>query len=64
MAVTLSALTTLVGAGVLLFARHPVLLSIGRTLVAGVLAGYITAMIGVPALCRLLLGSAEGKGRE
>jgi uncharacterized protein len=60
MAVTLSAVTTLTGAGVLLFARHPVLLSIGRTLVTGVVAGYIAAMVGVPALCRLWLGAGEG----
>jgi len=62
MAVTLSAITTLTGAGVLLFARHPVLLSIGRTLVTGVLAGYIAAMAGVPALCRLWLGERGGEG--
>jgi len=62
MAVTLSAITTLTGAGVLLFARHPVLLSIGRTLVTGVLAGYIAAMAGVPALCRLWLGPGGEEG--
>ncbi len=59
MAVTLSAVTTLTGAGVLLFARHPVLLSIGRTLVTGVVTGYIAAMVGVPALCRLWLATGK-----
>ncbi|MEW5804646.1 MAG: hypothetical protein AB1847_21345, partial [bacterium] len=49
-AITLSALTTLIGAGVLLFARHPVLFSIGVTMVAGVFSGYISSLTIVPAL--------------
>ncbi|MCK5849521.1 MAG: hypothetical protein KAH23_01305 [Kiritimatiellae bacterium] len=50
MSVSLSAATTLVGAGVLLFAQHPALFSIGLTLVIGILAGYLTAMLVVPSL--------------
>ncbi|MCK4389440.1 MAG: MMPL family transporter [Desulfobacterales bacterium] len=58
MAVTLSALTTLIGAGVLLFAKHPVLFSIGITLVTGVSVGYVASLIVVPALYRLWLKNA------
>lgn len=50
-AVSLSAATTLIGAGALLFARHPALFSVGLTLSGGVFAGYLAAMIAVPALC-------------
>jgi predicted exporter len=53
-AVTFAAMTTLIGAGVLLFARHPALYSIGLTLVIGVGLGYVAAMWVVPALCALL----------
>ncbi len=52
-AVTLAAVTTLIGAGVLLFAQHPVLFSIGITLVSGVLAGYLSSLIIIPAFYRL-----------
>jgi len=55
-AVSLSAVTTLIGAGVLLFARHPALFSIGLTLVIGVFAGYISSIFVVPALQRILSG--------
>jgi predicted exporter len=54
-AVTLSAITTLAGAGVLLFALHPALFSIGLTLVVGVFSGYVTAMLVVPSLYALVL---------
>jgi predicted exporter len=54
-AVTLSAVTTLIGTGVLLFARHPVLFSIGVTTVTGVLAGYLSSMLVVPSLYGRLL---------
>ncbi|MFH0917695.1 MAG: hypothetical protein V1830_01015 [Candidatus Omnitrophota bacterium] len=52
-AVTLAALTTLIGAGVLLFAQHPVLFSIGVTLVTGVLSGYLSSLWIIPAAYRL-----------
>lgn len=54
-AITLSAGTTLIGAGALLFAKHPALFSVGLTLVGGISAGYITSMLVVPALCSLFL---------
>jgi predicted exporter len=50
LSVTLSALTTLVGAGSLLLARHPVMYAIGITLVFGVASGYVCAVCVVPAL--------------
>ena len=53
MAVTLSALTTLFGAGSLVFAKHPVLFSYGTTMAFGILAGYLSAVFVVPALYRL-----------
>ncbi len=49
-AVTLSALTTALGAAVLLIARHPAFISIGITLVFGVSAGYLCAWLLLPAL--------------
>jgi predicted exporter len=52
-AVTLAAVTTLIGAGVLLFAQHPVLFSIGVTLVTGVLSGYLSSLLIIPVLYRL-----------
>jgi preprotein translocase subunit SecF len=62
-AVTLSACTTLMGAGVLIFARHPALFSIGLTLVVGVFSGYLAAWLGVPALCALV-GARPAEGEE
>ena len=49
-AVTLSALTTALGAAVLLIADHPAFLSIGITLVFGVSVGYLYAWLVLPAL--------------
>lgn len=60
-AVMLSAVTTLLGAGVLLFAQHPALRSVGVSLVAGVVPGYAAAMLGVPGLCTVL-GIAHNSG--
>ena len=54
-AISLSAGTTLIGAGALLFTLHPALFSVGLTLVGGISAGYVTAMLVVPALCSLFL---------
>ncbi|MDH3982158.1 MAG: hypothetical protein OES84_04575, partial [Kiritimatiellaceae bacterium] len=54
-AISLSAGTTLIGAGALLFTMHPALYAVGLTLVGGISAGYVTSMLVVPALCSLLL---------
>jgi len=58
-AVWVSALTTIVGAFSLLFARHPVLFSIGLTLTMGLIAGYLAAQYIVPALYRMWIGKKE-----
>ncbi len=69
-AVTLSALTTALGAGVLLLARHPAFLSIGVTLVFGVSAGYLYAWLVLPAMQTLWprlnppADDARGAGRK
>jgi predicted exporter len=55
--VHISALTTIVGTTVLLFARHPALFSMGFTLSIGILSGYAAAMLVVPALYTLLVGN-------
>ena len=54
-AVSLSTLTSLIGAGVLLLTRHPALFSIGITLVVGLTVGYLTAVCSIPFLARFLL---------
>jgi hypothetical protein len=59
-AVTLSAVTTLIGAGALLFARHPLLFSIGLTMVTGVLAGYVSSVLVLPSLYHRLVGNGTG----
>jgi len=61
LAVTFAAATTLIGAGVLLFARHPLLFSVGVTLVTGVLSGYIASLIVIPPLFRLWISDRPGR---
>ena len=56
---SLAAASTLIGAGALLFARHPTLLSVGATLVTGVLAGYITSLRVIPPIYRLWIAPSE-----
>ena len=51
LAITLCTLTTVIGAGVLVFAKHPALSSVGVTMVVGVTAGYLASMLVVPYLC-------------
>ena len=52
-AVALSALTTLIGSGTLLLAKHPILFSIGRTITLGVLAGFLTSFFVVPVIYKV-----------
>jgi len=52
-AVSFAAASTIVGTGVLLFAHHPILFSIGVTLTAGVFSGYLFSLLVIPALYRL-----------
>jgi predicted exporter len=60
LSVSLAALTTLIGIGVLLFAKHPVLFSIGSVLVTGVASGYVSSLLVIPSLFRLWTGR-EGR---
>ena len=53
LAVTLSAVTTIVGGSVLLLATHPVLFYVGATMVIGIFSGYCAAVIVIPACFRL-----------
>ncbi|MCP5004734.1 MAG: hypothetical protein GY941_12465 [Planctomycetes bacterium] len=52
LAVTLSAITTIVGGGALLFATHPVLFYVGLTMVIGISSGYCAAIFVIPACFR------------
>jgi len=52
-AVTVSAATTLIGAGALLFAHHPTLFDIGSTIVAGITISYLVSIFVLPAICSL-----------
>ena len=52
-AIVLSAAAACVGAGVLLFATHPVLHAIGVTLTSGILVGFATSYWAMPALAAL-----------
>ena len=61
--VTLNALVTLCGDGVLLFAHHPILFSLGLTLVTGVTAGYLVAVFVVPDVSRMLGLSTEAPAK-
>ena len=58
LAIILCTVTTLIGAGVLIFAKHPALSSVGITMVIGVGAGFFSSVSVVPELCRM------GKGKK
>lgn len=53
LAITLCTVTTLIGVGVLIFAQHPALSSVGITMVVGVGAGFLSSVFVVPELCRM-----------
>jgi predicted exporter len=50
--VTIASSTTLTGLGILICASHPVLSSVGKTGVIGILSSYICAIVFVPLLVR------------
>jgi predicted exporter len=60
MAMTLSALSNVIGAGALLFAQHPALFSIGVAMVISMTAGYLSSVIVVPSLCRAMAAPQPG----
>ncbi|MBI5056064.1 MAG: hypothetical protein HZB61_05570 [Nitrospirae bacterium] len=55
MAITLCTITTLIGVGVLIFAKHPALSSVGITMVIGLGAGFFSSVMVVPKLCELFV---------
>ncbi|MDP3297510.1 MAG: hypothetical protein Q8N09_07975 [Thermodesulfovibrionia bacterium] len=56
LAIILCTVTTLIGAGVLIFAKHPALSSVGITMVIGVSAGFFSSVFVVPKLAALFAG--------
>jgi len=62
-AVSMSAVTTIIGVGVLLFAKHPALYSTGVAMVISMSAGYLSAMFVVPSFCSML-SARKQKGQE
>jgi uncharacterized protein len=58
LAMTLSAASNVIGAGALLFAKHPALHSTGVAMVICMVTGYLSAVFVVPSLCSLI-GTSE-----
>ncbi len=54
MAMTLSAASNIIGAGALLFARHPALYSTGVAMVICMVAGYLSSVLVVPSFCSIM----------
>ena len=52
-ALTISMLSTIIGSGALLWASHPALNSVGKVITIGVFAGYISAILTIPAIWQL-----------
>jgi len=61
-ALTLSMLTTLAGAGALLWAAHPALKTVGLVVCSGVAAAYLAAVIVVPAAATALPRATRARG--
>lgn len=60
-AITLSAVTNVLGAGVLLLAKHPALFSTGLAMVICTVTGYVSAVIVIPSMCSVLERGIELK---
>lgn len=58
--VSMSAATNIIGAGALLFAKHPAFSSTGMAMVICMSAGYLSAMFVVPSFC-IMLSTREQK---
>lgn len=63
-AVVLSAITTIIGTGALVFAQHPALRSIAFLSVAGMGALLVISLTLQPALFHLLIGGRAEKGKQ
>ncbi len=61
MAIALCTVTTLIGVGALIFAKHPALSSIGMTMVIAVGAGFFSSVMVVPKLYELTVHVKKGK---
>jgi len=59
-AVSLSAGANVIGAGALLFAKHPALYSTGVAMVICMVTGYLSSIIVIPSLCSIM-GSSKKK---
>jgi predicted exporter len=57
--VSLAALTTVIGTGVLIFAKHPALFNVGVTMTIGITTGYLSSIFVVPYLYHLMFPSRE-----
>lgn len=53
-AVTISAITNVIGTGALLFAKHPALHSTGVAMFICIITGYLSAILVVPPLCSMV----------
>jgi predicted RND superfamily exporter protein len=53
-AVTISAITNVIGTGALLFAKHPALHSTGVAMFICIITGYLSAILVVPPLCSMI----------
>ena len=62
--IILTTATSIIGAGVLLFTKHPVLFAIGLTLTVGMLVGHVVTIWVVPALYSLWGRSAADRQTE
>ena len=61
--IVLSAITTLAGLGVLIFAKHPALRSIALISIAGILSVVIISQVLIPFLFNFLINNRVKKGR-
>jgi predicted exporter len=60
MAMTLSAASNVIGAGALLFAKHPALYSTGIAMVICMVVGYLSSVLVVPSFCSLMATARKG----
>ena len=63
-AVTLSAVTTIIGAGAVIFAQHPLLFNIGTTLVIGICSGYLVSVLIVPSIITVIKLNRKGNNKK
>jgi uncharacterized protein len=61
--IVLSAITTLAGLGVLIFAKHPALRSIAFISITGILSVVLVAQVLIPYFFRFLISGRVSKGR-